>query len=78
MCFFLKNPKIFQRFCRYIFCKPSLDFTRPLGGTKGFKGLAACAKCNRDSYDSELGSYGGFSFVLLEDKKNIGVGVFVR
>jgi len=46
----------FQRFCGYIFCKPSRDLTRPLGGTKGFKGLVAYAKCNRDSYESELDS----------------------
>ena len=44
----------FLRFCGYIFCKPSRDLTRPLGGTKGFKGLVAYAKCNRDSYESEL------------------------
>ena len=48
---------LFQRFCGYIFCKPSRDLTRPLGGTKGFKGLVAYAKCNRDSYESELAVY---------------------
>ena len=42
------------RFCRCIFCKPSRDLTRPLEGTKWFKGLIAYAKCNRDSYESEL------------------------
>ena len=45
----------FLRFCGYIFCKPSQDLTRPLGGTKGFKGLVAYAKYNRDSYENELG-----------------------
>ena len=38
--------------------------TRPHSSTwesKGFKGLVAYAKCNRDSYDSEL----GFSFLLF-------------
>ena len=45
----------FLRFYGYIFCKPSRDLTRPLGGTKWFKGLVAYAKCNRDSHESELG-----------------------
>ena len=65
----------FLRFCGYIFCKPSRDLTRPLGGTKGFKGLVAYAKCNRDSYESELVVYFSFSFILLEDEQKIGVGV---
>ena len=30
------------------------ETTRPLGETKLFKGLVAYAKCNRDSYESEL------------------------
>ena len=38
--------------------------------TKGFKGLVTCAKCNCDSYKSELGS-------LLEDEQKLGVGIFV-
>jgi len=45
----------FLRFCGYIFCKPSRDLTYPLGGTKRFKGLLTCAKCNHDSYESLLG-----------------------
>ena len=65
----------FLRFCGYIFCKPSRDLTRPLGVTKGFKGLVAYAKCNRDSYESELVVYFSFSFILLEDEQKIGVGV---
>ena len=64
------------RFCGYIFCKPSQDLTHPLGGTKRFKGLIACAKCNRDSYESEL-DFRVLFFVLLEDKQKLGVGVFV-
>jgi len=43
--------------------------------TKGFKGLVAYAKCNRDSYESELVVYFSFSFILLEDEQKIGVGV---
>jgi len=43
--------------------------------TRGFKGLIACAKRNRDSYDNELGFR--FFFVLLEDEQKFGVGVFV-
>jgi len=31
----------FQGFCEYIFCKPSQDHSRPVGGTHGFKGLIA-------------------------------------
>ena len=46
----------FLRFYGYIFYKPSRDLTRPLRETKGFKGLVAYAKYNRDSYESELGS----------------------
>ena len=65
----------FLRFCGYIFCKPSRDLTRPLGGTKGFKEFVAYAKCNRDSYESELVVYFSFSFILLEDEQKIGVGV---
>lgn len=65
----------FLRFCGYIFCKPSRDLTRPLGVTKGFKGLVAYAKCNRDSYESELVVYFSFPFILLEDEQKIGVGV---
>jgi len=45
----------FLRFCGYIFCKASRNLTRPLGGTEWFKGLVAYAKCNCDSYESELG-----------------------
>jgi len=45
--------------------------------TKGFKGLGTCAKCNRDSYKIEVG-FISFVFVLLEDQKSIGMGVFVR
>jgi len=51
---FLMFPS-FWDFCGHIFCKPSRDLTRPLGETKWFKGLVAYAKCNRDSYESELG-----------------------
>ena len=72
--FFKKNPKLFQRFYGYIFCKPSRDLTHPLEGIKGFKGPVAYVKCNRDFYESELGSYDSFSFVLLEDEQKIGVG----
>ena len=43
--------------------------TRPHSSTwesKGFKGLVAYAKCNRDSYDSELGfSFSYFHFLLV-------------
>jgi len=56
ICFVLKNPKILQRFCGYSFYKSSREVTRPLGETKGLKGLVACTKCNYDSYDSEFGS----------------------
>ena len=66
----------FLRFCGYIFCKPSRDLTYPLGETKGFKGLVAYAKCNRDSNESELVAYFSFSFILLEDEQKVGVGVF--
>ena len=56
LCFrFFSCFSFFLRFCRYIFCKPSRDLTRPLGGTKWFKWLVAYAKYNRDSYESELG-----------------------
>ena len=44
-------------------------------GNQGFKGLVACAKCNRDSYDNELGLR--IFFALLEDKKSLSVEVFV-
>ena len=57
----------------YIFCKPSRDLTHPLRGTKWFKGLAAYAKCNRDSYDSELDLKILF-FALLEDEQSLSVG----
>ena len=43
--------------------------------TKGFKGLIACAKCNRDFYDSEFGFR--VFFVLLEEEQRLGVGVFI-
>ena len=66
----------FLRFCGYIFYKPSRDLTRPLGGTKWFKGLATYAKCNYDSYDSEL-AFTVLFFALLEDEQKLGVGVFV-
>jgi len=55
--FFLFFSFFIQRFCGYIFCKPSRDLTRPLGGTYGFKVLVAHVKCNRDSYKSELRFY---------------------
>ena len=45
--------------------------------TKGFKGLVACAKYNRDSYDSELEFIICFVFALLEDEQSLSVGVFV-
>ena len=54
--------------------------TRPHSSTwvtKGFKGLVACAKCNRDSYDSELEFIICFVFALLEDEQSLSVGVFV-
>jgi len=67
------------RFYGYIFCKPSRDLTRPLGETKWFKGVPAYAKCNRDSYESELGLYFSLLFlVLLQDEQEVGVGVFIR
>ena len=66
----------FFRFCGYIFCKPSWDLTRPLAGTKWFKGLVAYAKCNRDSYDSEL-DFKILFFALLEDEQSLSMGVFV-
>ena len=43
--------------------------------TKGFKGLDAYAKCNHDSYESELGSQARFYWVLLKDEQKQGVGV---
>ena len=43
--------------------------------TKGFKGLVAYAKCNRNFYESELVVDFSFSFILLEDEQKIGVGV---
>jgi len=49
LCFLL-----FEILWVYIFCKPSRDLIRPLGGTKWFKGLVAYARCNRDSYEGEL------------------------
>ena len=55
----------FLRFWVYIFYKHSRDLTRPLGVTKGFKGLVAYTKCNRDSYESELVIYFSFSFGFL-------------
>jgi len=39
-----------------MFHKPSWDLIHLFGETKGFKGIVACAKYNRDSHDSELGS----------------------
>ena len=47
-----------------------------LGKPSGLKGLVAYAKCNRDSYDSELDLKILF-FALLEDKQSLSVGVFV-
>ena len=44
---------------------------------KAFKGLVARAKCNCDSYESELGVLDFFSFILLKDGQNHCVGVFV-
>lgn len=44
--------------------------------TLGFKGLVARAKCNRHSYESELGFF--FLSFLLEDEQKLSVGVFVR
>jgi len=49
-----------------------------LGETKYFKGLVAYAKCNRDSYESELGIVWLLFLVLLEDEQKVGVGVFLR
>ena len=50
-----------------------------LGGTKWFKGLVAYTKCNRDSYESELGMQSSLLFlVLLEDEQKVSVRVFVR
>jgi len=66
----------FLRFCAYIFSKPSRNVTRPLGGTKWIKGLVAYAKCNRDSYDSELDLKILF-FALIKDEQSLSVGVFV-
>jgi len=76
--FFFSTYFPFSRFCVYIFCKPSRDLTRPLGGTKRFKGIVAYATYNCNSCESELGSSISFSFILLEDEEKIGVGVFVR
>jgi len=60
LCFWkIKN---ISRFCRYIIYKPSQNLTHPLGGAKGFKGLVAYAKYNRDSYDSELALVALFYF----------------
>ena len=64
---------------------PHETFTRPLGGTKWFKGLVAYAKCNHDSYGSELDlkilffgfTRGRAKFKLLEDEQSLSVGVFV-
>jgi len=68
----LKNPKIFQRFCRYIIYNSSRDLIRPLERPKGFEWLIAYAKYNHNSYKSEL----DFNcFVLLEDEQSLGVGV---
>ena len=55
-----------------------------LGVTKEFKGLVAYAKCNRDSYKSELGIYFPYFLfvffdsliVLLENEQNLSVVVF--
>ena len=66
----------FLRFGGYIFCKPSRDLTRPLRGTKWFKGLVAYSKCNRDSYDSELDLKILF-LALPEDEQSLSVGVVV-
>ena len=48
----------------------------PTWVTNGFKGLIACAKWNRDSYDNELG-FRVLFFILLEDEQKLSVGVFV-
>ena len=73
--FFLFHLFSFSRFCGSIFYKYSQGLTCPLGVIKGFKGLVAYAKCNCDSYESELVAYFSFSFILLEDEQKIGVGV---
>jgi len=80
LCFhFFSCFSFFLRFCGHIFCKPSRDLTRPLRGTKWFKGLVAYAKCYRNSYECELGLQFSFLFlVLLEDEQKVGVGVFIR
>ena len=52
---------LFFRFYEYIFYKPSRNLTYPFGGTKGFKGLVAYAKCNVGSYESESSS----SFIIF-------------
>ena len=58
------------RLCGYVIWKPSRDLTRPIRATCRFKGLVAYAKCNRDSYESELGFsflfFGVFCLVLQE------------
>ena len=67
------------KFYEYVFCKPLRDLTHSLEITFGLKGLIIHAKCNCDSYESELRFYFLFSwifdFVLLEHEKNLGVEV---
>ena len=73
----LKNPKRFENIL-WVYILQTL--TRPHSSTwvtKGFKGLVACTKCNRDSYDSELEFIICFVFALLEDEQSLSVGVFV-
>ena len=63
----LKKSKIFQRILVYLL----QALTRPHSFTwvtKRFKGLIACAKYNRDSYDNELGSKVLFLFCLRTSK----------
>jgi len=69
---------LFQDFMGISFTNPHETSLVHLGELRGLKGLVAYAKCNSDSCESELGSKVSFSFVLLEGKRKIGVGVFVR
>ena len=71
--FFIFVPLLFSfflRFCGYIFCKPTRDLTWL---TKWFKALVPYAKCNHDSYESELDVWFRFYylFCLRTSKKQV-------
>ena len=42
------------------------------------RGFVADAKCNRDSYKTELDVWFSFYFVLLEDEQKVGVGYLMN